>query len=131
MNPEERRLILDRGFERALIAVLDAFLQEGFLLNPIGSGDLHRPDSRGHARRYAILDAALPELVFRPKDTSDPPAVFRCRVSMYELTASCTLVTIENPIVRYPMLATLVPRLSERVGQVTQTLMRTGVLTAA
>jgi hypothetical protein len=131
MNNEERRLILDRGFERTLETVLDAFLREGFCINPIGAGDLHRPESPGHAKRYAMCDAALPELVFRSKFATDPPALFGCRVSIFELTASCTLVTIERPIERYPVLTTLVPRVAERIERAVRTLIHQGVLTAA
>lgn len=131
MNANERRLILDRGFERALETVLEAFLREGFLLEPVGAGDLHRPGRSGRVCRYAMLDAALPELMFRSKVTCDSPAVFACRVSVFELTDSCTLITAESPVVQYPALATLVPRLSERVGHVMRALLRTGALTAA
>jgi len=131
MNTDERRLILDRGFERALETVLDAFLSEGFAINPVGAGDLHRPNSPGHERRYAMLDASLPELEFRPADEAAAPAVLGCRVSIFQLTGSCTLVTVENPIVRYPVLAALVPRVAERVERVLRALVRLGVLTAA
>jgi len=130
MNPEERRLVLDRGFERALATVLTAFIGQGFTVKPAAAGDLRRPETAGDARRYATLDAALPELVFRAGATPPPP-LFTCRVSMYELSPSCTLVTVENPIVRYPALATLVPRMSERVGHVFRALVRTATLNAA
>jgi hypothetical protein len=131
MNHEERRLILDRGFDRAVETVLDAFLREGFCINPVGAGDLHRPQSPGHARRYAMVDAALPELVFGSKSAPEPPALLGCRVSLFELTASCTLVTVERPIGRYPVLTTLVPRVAERIERAIRTLVHQGVLTAA
>jgi hypothetical protein len=131
MNTEERRLVLDRSFARALDAVLDAFLKEGFVITPVGAGDLHRPGSSEHARRYAMLEATLSELVFRPQHASAPPVVFGCRVAMFELTDSCTLVTVEPAIGRYPALATLVPRVPERIGRAVRTLMSAGALTAA
>src|SRR4030095_8713916 len=101
MEPEERQVILDRGFDRAMETVLRAFLEEGFALNPVGAGDLHRRDGPGHARRYAMLDAAPPEVASRSSGASQAAASFTCRVTMFELTGSCTLVTVENPIVRY------------------------------
>jgi hypothetical protein len=131
MEPEERQLILDRGFDRAMETVLRAFLEEGFAVNPVGAGDLHRPGSPGHGRRYALLDAALPEVASRSRGASDAPTSFTCRVSMFELAGSCTLVTVENPIVRYPVLATLLPPVSERIRQVWRTLQRSGTLNAA
>jgi hypothetical protein len=131
MNPEERRLILDRGFDRAMETVLGAFLEEGFTVSPVGAGNLHRPDSPGHGRRYAMLDAALPELVCRSRETSEPPALFKSRVSMFELTGSCTLLTVENPTRQDSELAMLVSRVSERIGHVLRALLRTGTLNAA
>jgi hypothetical protein len=131
MEPEERQVILDRGFDRAMETVLRAFLEEGFALNPVGAGDLHRRDGPGHARRYAMLDAAPPEVASRSSGASQAAASFTCRVTMFELTGSCTLVTVENPIVRYPVLATLLPRLSERIGHVWRSLLRPGTLNAA
>jgi hypothetical protein len=38
----ERRLILDRSFDRAIDTVLDAFLHAGFAIRTTGAGDLHR-----------------------------------------------------------------------------------------
>jgi hypothetical protein len=131
MNGEERRLILDRGFDRTVDTVLDAFLQEGFRMNPVGAGDLRRPETSPRTRRYAMLDAVLPELTFREAASSEPPAVLGCRISIFELTTACTLVTIERPVVRYPMLAALVPRVTERVGHVVSILLQRGTLTAA
>jgi hypothetical protein len=131
MNDDERRLIVDRGFERTLETVLDALLDERFRIDPVGAGDLHRSQSCGQTRRYVMLDAVLPELDFRPQDASAPPAALGCRVSVFELTASCTLVTLERPIVPYPMLSTLVPRVSERLERVIRALVHRGVLTAA
>ena len=94
MTGEERRIILDRGFDRTVDVVLDAFLQEGFRLNPVGAGDLRRQASP-RTQRYAMLDAVLPGLA------ADPPTALGCRVSIFELTAGCTLVTIARPAVGY------------------------------
>jgi hypothetical protein len=123
MNLEERRVILDRGFDRALQVVLDAFLREGFTVNPTGAGDLHRPGRAGHARRYAMFEAGLPELNFC-RGTAGPQGFLGCRVSMFELAGSCTLVTIEEPVAHYPLLAGLVPRIAERIGRATEILRR-------
>ena len=54
-----------------------------------------------------------------------------CRVSVFELTGSCTLVTIESPVVNYPALSGLVPRVTERLTRVVHTLLAAGNLNAA
>jgi len=110
-----RRLILDRGFDRAMEAVLGAFLQEGFGITPVSAGDLRCGGDNGQRRRYALIDAALPELLFNSTTAVVPAAWFRCRVSMFELADSCTLVTVESPLWYYPALARLVPGISERI----------------
>ena len=124
MTGDERRIILDRGFDRTVDVILDAFLQEGFRLNPVGAGDLRRQPSP-RTRRYAMLDAILPGLAV------DPRTAPGCRVSIFELTAGCTLVTIARPAVGYPVPAALLPQVAERVGHVVRMLVRTGSLTAA
>jgi hypothetical protein len=117
MSPEDRRLVLDRDFDRAVEVVLDAFLREGFTLRPVEGGDLHQPCVPGHPRRYALLDASLPELAFVSVDASERlSGVLGCRISLFELTGTCTLVTVANPLTRYPLLSLLVPRLTERLG---------------
>jgi hypothetical protein len=130
MNIEERRVILDRGFDRALNTVLDAFLQERFAITPTGAGDVHRPGSPGQSRRYALLDATSPELELSVHEStaSMPPA---CHVSIFELSGSCTLVTVESPVVHYPALAKLVTRVSDRISRVVHTLLAAGNLNAA
>jgi hypothetical protein len=130
MTLEERRLILDRGFDRALDVVLDAFLREGFKVNPTGAGNLHRPGGPGHARRYAMFDAGLPELNFCAEKPG-PPVLLGCRVTMFELTGSCTLVTVEEPVAHYPMLAALVPRINQRIAHAMRLLVQVGTLNAA
>jgi hypothetical protein len=78
-----------------------------------------------------MLDAGLPELGFRSRKTSEPPALFKSRVSMFELTGSCTLLIVKHPTHQYPELATLVPQVSERIGHVLRALLRVGTLNAA
>jgi hypothetical protein len=121
MKSEERRVILDRSFDAALGVVLDAFAREGFAITIRDAGDVHRPGTPGHTRRYAAFEAALPELTFGTT-TRLAPAVLGCRVSMFELTWACTLVTAEEPVAHYPVLAALVPRISERIGHAIQRL---------
>jgi hypothetical protein len=129
----EERLILDCSFERAVEAVLDACLAEGFTIAPVCAGNLHRQSSSGRPLRYALLDATLPELSFNAVGTTTftTPTMFSCRVSLYELVGSCTLVTVERPVVRYPVIASLVPRAAERASHVMGRLMRLGILEAA
>lgn len=126
-----RRLILDRGFDRAMEAVLGAFLQEGFSITPVSAGDLRRGGNAEHSRRYVLIDADPSELHFDSTTSFVPPSLFRCRVSIFELGGSCTLVTVESPLGCYPALARLVPSLSDRIRQVMRSLRRTPVLKAA
>lgn len=116
MNTEERRILLDKSFDRALETVLAAFLREGFTVKPVDGGDLHR-QSASDPLRYAQLEASLPEISFRAAGRSVPAStLLACRLSLFELTGSCTLVTAENPIDRYPLLSALVPQVTEHVG---------------
>jgi hypothetical protein len=132
MNMEERRLVLDESFERAVAAVLDAFLREGFTVEARDAGDLHDHAFAGDRLRYALLEASLPELSFRPPDACAPrSALLGCRLSLFELTGSCTLITAENPLGRYPFLASLVPRLNERVSDALRLMLRRGTDFAA
>jgi hypothetical protein len=131
MDTNERHLILDRCYEHAIETVLDAFLGEGFTLNPIEAGDLHRHAVPAQPRRYAVLEATLPELSrceAGPPTTSTP---LECRLSFFELAESCTLLTAEDPRVRYPSLVPLVCRFNERVADALRRVIRAGILTAA
>lgn len=130
MNLEESRLILDRGFERAVAAVVEVFALEGFRVAPVDTGYRHRQTDPAPAR-YAVLEATLPELTFRPARITQTPALFGCRVSLVELTSSCTMVTVERPVVSYPRLASLVPRIADRVGQAVRSLTRSQRSSAA
>lgn len=115
ISTSDRRLVLDRGFDGAVEAVLDAFLAEGFTVEPADGGDLHQRCSTAPLR-YALLVATLPELSFAPgPGLGGLPAILSCRISLFELTATCTLVTVSNPMARYPLLASLVPRLTDRL----------------
>ena len=117
MSTEDRRLVLDEGFNRAVETVIEAFLSEGFTVRPIDGGDLHRQLLAGHPLRYALVEATLPELRFVPCGRADGlPAILGCQIALFELTGSCTLVTAVNPLTRYPLIASLVPRLSDRIG---------------
>jgi hypothetical protein len=117
MSPEDRRLVVDQEFDRAVEVVLDGFLREGFTIRPVDGGDLHQRCAAGHTLRYAMLEASLPELAFVPGVGVESLApILGCRISLFELTGSCTLVTVSNPLTRYPLLSSLVPRLTERLG---------------
>jgi hypothetical protein len=127
MDINERRIILDRGFERALTAVLEAFAHEGFVINPGDAGDLHRHDvacdrlgdRAGDRRRYAVLDATLIDPVAGSVSVARRTRRCACRVSMFELAGACTLVTIADA------------GASERVHDVIRALLRAGTLNAA
>jgi len=112
----DRRLIVDQSFDRAVETVLGAFLTEGFSVEPVDGGDLHQRCDKAPLR-YALIVATLPELRFAPGPClGGLPAILSCRISLFELTATCTLVTVSNPVARYPLLALLVPRLTDRLG---------------
>ncbi len=131
MNIEERRVILDRGFDRALNTVLDAFLQERFAITPTGAGDVHRSGSSGCSRRYAIFEATIPELEVSAHDGKASTPLLGCHVSIFELTGSCTLVTVESPAVQVPAVAKLITRASDRLSRVVHALLAAGNLNAA
>jgi hypothetical protein len=115
----KERIILDRGFERALKTVLDAFTCEGFTISPGEAGDLHRPDGVDGRRRYALLDATLIDSALAAACASPGAPPLKCQVSMFELARACTLVTIASA-------GTV-----ERVRDVIRVLLRTGTLNAA
>jgi len=128
MSSKDRRLVLGQGFDRAVETVLNAFLTEGFTIEPVDGGDLHQRCASADRLRYALLDATLPELSSVPSGCGGGlPAILGCRISLFELTGSCTLVTASNPMARYPMLASLVPRLSERLAGALHTVQCRGV----
>jgi hypothetical protein len=117
MSNADRRLVLDQGFDRAIETVLNAFLTEGFAVEPVDGGDLHRRCTAADRLRYALLEATLPELGLVPcRCRGGLPAILGCRIALFELTGTCTLVTASSPLSRYPLLAALVPRLSDRAG---------------
>ena len=64
MTTNDRRLIVDHGFDCTVETVIDAFLREGFTVTPVGGGDLRQHSAVGDALRYAVLEATLPELAF-------------------------------------------------------------------
>ena len=111
----DRRLVVEQGFDRTVESVLQAFLDAGFSVSPIEGGDLHQKSGTEGRLRYAALEATLPELGFvRSSCRREFPPILGCRIALYEVTGSCTFVTTSNPLARYPLLASLVPRLSER-----------------
>ena len=111
----DRRLVVDQGFDRTVETVLQAFLDAGFSATLIEGGDLHQTSGPGGPLRYAVLEATLPELGFvRSSCGREFSPILGCRVSVCEITGSCTFVTTSNPLAHYPLLASLVPRLSER-----------------
>jgi len=115
ISTADRRLVVDQGFDRTVETVLQAFLNAGFSVTPIEGGDLHQKGGPSGRLRYALLEATLPELLFvRSSCWPESQPILGCRISIYEVTGSCSFVTTSNPLARYPLLASLVPRLSER-----------------
>jgi len=131
-STSDRRIVVDQGFTRTIETVLQAFLSAGFSITPVEGGDLHQKGASEGSLRYVLLEARLPELSFlasscRPEATP----ILGCRISVYEVTGSCTFVTTSNPLARYPLLASLVPRLSERTRTALGLVALHGELTAA
>lgn len=124
MDLDERRLLLDRAFDNALESVLDGFLHEGFTLTTVDAGDLHGRSHPGHAMRYALLDAALPDLSPSTGVVTAAASLPSCRVSVFELNGSCTLVTAQNRFARYPLLARLSGANSDRISDALQLIVR-------
>jgi len=124
MTLDERRLLLDRTFDRAVNSVLDGFLHEGFTITPVDAGDLHSRSHPGCSMRYALLDAAIPELAMAPGVARGAAPLPACRVSVFELNGSCTLVTAENRLIRYPLLAKLAGSNADRIGDALRLIMR-------
>ena len=111
----DRRFVVDHGFDSTVETVLHAFMNAGFSVTPIEGGDLHQKHVPASPLRYTLLEATLPELCFvSDVCRCDPAPILGCRIAIYEVTSSCTFVTTSNPLARYPLLASLVPRLSER-----------------
>jgi hypothetical protein len=131
MTLHERRLILDRSFDASLDAVLAALVREGFAVNPLAAGDLHRPGYPGRMRRYASLEALLPEFALRTPVVGETTSECGCRVSIFELTVSCTLVTVEPPVAAHTASSALLPRVADRIERFAGALARVGVVKAA
>ena len=131
MSSGNRRLVLDRPFDQAIDTVLSAFLGAGFAVKPIDGGNLHERDTG--RLRYALLEATLPELKFVPgRPSAGAPALLGCQISIFELAGSCTMITASSHLGRYPLLASLVPRLDDRVnGALTQVACHGSTLEAA
>ena len=131
MTSGRRRLVLDRTFDQTIDAVLSAFLGEGFAIKPVDGGDLH--ERATDRLRYARLEATLPELRFVPSRRSEGlPGLLGCQISIFELAGSCTMVTASSHLGRYPLLASLVPRLDDRMnGALTQVASQGATLEAA
>jgi len=115
MNTDERQLVIDQSFDQTLESVLAAFLREGFSVDPLEAGNLIFYKIPGDRLRYARIEASLPELSFT-SGSQVQCGLLGCRLSLYELSRSCTLVTAENALTRYPLLASLVPRVTRRIS---------------
>ena len=124
MNLDDRRLLLDREFHRTIDSVLNGFLHEGFTVRPVDAGDLHARAHPGCSMRYAVLDVTLPELAAAAGLTQGAMPLPSCRISVFELQESCTLVTIENRLARYPLLAWLARRNADRIGEALRLIVR-------
>ncbi len=125
MTTNDRRIIVDHGFDCTVETVIDAFLREGFTVTPVGGGDLRQQAAMGGALRYAVLEATLPEPAFdMDRPHSDVTPVLSCQIAVYELVGKCTMVTATSPVADREDLALLEPRLADRVGNALCTITR-------
>ena len=125
MTTNDRRLIVDHGFDCTIETVIDAFLREGLTVTPVGGGDLRQHSAVGDALRYAVLEATLPELAFTVgRRRADVAPVLSCQIAVYELVGKCTMVTATSPVADRQELALVVPRLTDRVGSALCTITR-------
>jgi hypothetical protein len=128
MNPDEPLLVLDRPFDRIVRSVLDGFLHEGFTVTPVDPGDLLQARRHpGCSMRCALL---TPPCLFGRGVTAGAAAPPSCRVSVFELNGSCTLVTAENRLARY-LLASLAGRNSDGIGDALRLILRDMAETSA
>ena len=94
MDTFERRLIVDRVFDRTIESLIEAFLREGFTVEPFGAGDLRMCQATGNTLRHVVLEAWLPASVVAPGRAGVRIASLPgCEIAVYELVGSCTLVT--------------------------------------
>jgi hypothetical protein len=129
MTNQQRRIVLDRPFAEAAQLLLEAFAGQGFKLQSVDGGDLHEHTRPGVPLRYARLQALLPELTF--VGARRQSHVLGCELSLFELAGCCTLVTIEGPLLHYPLLAALLPRMHARINAAMAALRRDGTVCAA
>ena len=132
MKTNDRRLIVDHRFDYTVETVIDAFLREGFTIRPVGAGDLRQYSAPGDPLRYAVLEATLPELAFAAGGRrAEFAPMLGCQIAVYELVGQCTMVTAASPVADYPQLASLVPRLTDRLGSALRAITRTNAVTEA
>ena len=113
--PPDRRLVLDRASTMrsrpcSVLSLVRDSQSSPSMAGP-ARGARQRPaslcTSQGHAARAEL----------RPVwNGGGLPAILGCRISLFELAGSCTIVTASSPLARYPLLASLVPRLTDRLG---------------
>jgi hypothetical protein len=116
MRLDEWRMVLDRDFDGTVDRVIRVFQTGGFSVAPVESGDLPNDARPGEPHRYTLLYATLPELSFQTDDAGTA-SMFGCRLSVYQLTASRTLLTVDVRLLPYPALTLLIPRVTQRMRE--------------
>jgi hypothetical protein len=125
MATNDRRVVVGQSFDCTVETVIDAFLREGFTVTPVGGGDLRQHSDVGDALRYAVLEATLPERTFTgARCRADCTSMLSCQITVYELVGKCTMVTATSPVGDRQKHASLVPRLTDRVGKALRTVTR-------
>jgi hypothetical protein len=124
METNERRLIVDRGFDRTIELLIDAFLRAGFTIEPFGAGDLRMCQATGNTLRHAVLEAWLPASVIAPGRRVNIASLPSCEIAVHELVGSCTLVTAAAHGRDCPTFGSLGPSLDQRIGRALRSLTR-------
>ena len=104
MRTHQRRLIVERSFDRTVEAVIEAFLaRETSQSGRWGdAGDLRHPPACGDPLRYAVLEGWPPEAAFPEVVLLRIRPGWLLKITVYELVCgSCTLVTATPPGVDY------------------------------
>lgn len=90
-----RRIVVDKPFDQALRATVDALTCEGFCVT---AADVQRMVRAG-CRRYVLLTALHPEFVERALTFDlDIVALMPSHIALYELADGRTVVTASDPL---------------------------------
>ena len=99
MEDYGRRLVIDRPFDRALIAVMRVLHEEGWdLTGRFNVREYLRRKLHHDFRRYALLEATSPQLMLDAlRQDLDVGAILPVTIAVYELADGETAVVVSEP----------------------------------